>query len=388
MAHTPEFNLFLSHYRLLPKHQFALVRVSHSALQEDGSSLAESVAMMQQLGMIPSIVLDTKWDSFLDTEQPIASDRESARRFGAIADFFMEQIRFYGGEAELVKPAIDVRSIPSLWEMDPSAILDCFNRHVIPIILPFGHKNRRRVYINGQESTRLIMETLSPNKYILITEQDGLRDHDDSVIPFLNLSEQRNYRHILSQYKPLIREIRLQLNRTPDAAAVITNAHNLLREIFTVKGQGTFIKRFTIHATSKIRDLDIPRLKQLIEDAFDKDLVEDYFNEKFKLIVYEKNYEGVAIVKLIHGIPYLDKIAVTKAAEGTGLGGTLWAKIVEQYPTLVWRSTTSNPMNSFYFRQCHGCIKGSKWIVYWRNLNESLILEVVHRINAIRSTLR
>jgi len=386
--HYPEFQLFLSTYRRLPAHQFALVRVGHGALQRDGAELAESLAMMQQLGVIPTVILDTKWDSFLDPEQPVASDRTAARRFLPIAQFFIEQLQYLGAHARIANPSIEVKSKISLWDCDPTDILDAFKDGLIPIVSPFGTRSKRKVYLNGTELSRMVLDALSPSKYILITESDGLTDKDDMMVPFLNLSERKEYQHIQADHKSILREIRLQLNRTPDAAAVITHATHLLKEIFTVKGRGTFIKRFAILSTTKLKEVDQVQLTQLIETAFNKRLVEGYFNHKFKTIVYEKHYEGVAIVKMVRGIPYLDKIAVTKAAEGTGLGRTLWNKISEQYPTLVWRSTIVNPMNAFYFRECDGCLKGTRWIVYWRNLPEDAILPMVHHVSHIPPTLR
>jgi len=387
-THYPEFQLFLSTYRRLPAHQFALVRVSHGALQRDGAELAESLAMMQQLGVIPSVILDTKWDSFLDPEQAVASDRIAARRFLPIAQFFIEQLQYLGANARIANPGIEIKSKISQWTCDAHDILAAFQEGLIPIVSPFGYRGKRKMYLNGSELSRMVLDTVNPNKYILITESDGLTDQDDVMVPFLNLSERKEYQHIQPDHKSILREIRLQLNRTPDAAAVITHATHLLKEIFTVKGHGTFIKRFAILSTTKIKEVDQTKLTQLIENAFKKRLVDGYFDHKFKTIVYEKHYEGAAIVKMIEGIPYLDKIAVTQAAEGTGLGRTLWNKISEQYPTLIWRSTTINPMNAFYFRECDGCIKGNRWIVYWRNLPEAAILPMVHRVSTIPPTLR
>ena len=106
------------------------------------------------------------------------------------------------------------------------------------------------------------------------------------------------------------------------------------------------------------------------------------------MVLFEKNYEGVAIIKKIRGIPYLDKIAVAKTSEGTGLGRSLWQKVADLYPKMVWRSTPTNPLSSFYLRECDGCMKFPKWIVYWRNLEEFEIMPVVKKTLEIRSTLR
>jgi hypothetical protein len=386
---SQEIDLFVQRFTVVPRNQFAVLRISHHVIENELDDIAQSLAFMQHMGIYPVIILDMKTDTYSDTLQAAISDSAAGKRFMPAATLLIETIATYDGHAEIVENIVDVTSPrPSNWTLDQEAIDGVLSMGRIPIISAFGRRNRRRVFVNAEELSRLLVHKLNPIKYILMTETGGILDQNDSVLPFLNLSQRKEWSHVKAEMKPIVREVRLILKKTPDCAAIFTSPQNLLKEIFTVKGSGTFVKKYTIASTSKMADLDTARLKDLLEDAFGKTLVEDFFEEKIKMVLFEKNYEGVAIIKKIRGIPYLDKIAVAKTSEGTGLGRSLWQKVADLYPKLVWRSTPVNPLSSFYLRECDGCMKFPKWIVYWRNLEEFEIMPIVKKTLEIRSTLR
>ena len=89
---------------------------------------------------------------------------------------------------------------------------------------------------------------------------------------------------------------------------------------------------------------------------------------------------GVAIVKEVGNIPYLDKFAVARFRQGTGLGKSIWAKLIKENPKLVWRASLGNQVNKFYSKNCDGMIKKSSWIVYWINLDDEEILPTVELV--------
>lgn len=386
---SQEIELFIQRFNVVPRNQFAVLRVSTHVIETQLEDIAESLSFMQHMGIYPVVILDMKNDSYSDSVQSPISDSAAGKLFMPTATRLIEALTRYGGEAEIVENIVDVTSPrPSNWTLDHEPINGVLEMDRLPIISPFGRRNRRRVFVNAEELSHLLVHELNPIKYILITEVGGILDQNDAILPFLNLSQRKEWSHVKTEMKPIVREVRQVLKKSPDCAAIFTSPDNLLKEIFTIKGSGTFVKKYAITATSKMADLDIDRMKSLLEDAFKKTLVDDFFEDKIKMVLIEKNYEGVAIIKKIRGIPYLDKIAVAKTSEGTGLGRSLWQKVVEQYPKLVWRSTPVNPLASFYLRECDGCMKFPKWTVYWRDLDESEIFPMVKKILDIRSTMR
>jgi bifunctional N-acetylglutamate synthase/kinase len=228
-----------------------------------------------------------------------------------------------------------------------------------------------------------LVKTIKPKKYILLSESGGILDTEGQLLPFLNISQDQEWTHQVGKtFKKEVKAIQGFIKTVPQTAIVVTSTHHLLQEIFTIKGKGTFIKHHQIETTSDATDLSIKRVTKLLEDAFNKQLTPNYFKQSFKTIMYQKDYEGIAIIQDIAGIPYLDKFAVSKIHEGTGLGKSLWNAITKTYPQLIWRSTPQNPFNSFYMRECDGCIKYPDWIIYWRQLPEDKILKIASKIHS------
>ncbi len=378
---SQEIELFIQRFKTVPRGQFAVLRINHTILRDQMDDIAESLAFIQQMGIFPIMVLDVK-----DGD---VSDHVAGRRFWPIADRLVAAISAHSGDASVVEWAIDATlQRQSNWDLDLDTIGNALQHDKLVIIAPFSKRNNRRIFLDAEEICTTLIQELNPIKYILISEHGGILDTNDTVLPFLNLSQRREWSHVKDEMKPSVKAVRAILKKAPDCAAIFTSPQNLLKEIFTIKGSGTFVKKYSITATSKLDDLDLDRLRVLLEDAFDKRLVDDFFEDKIKMILIEKNYEGVAIIKKVRGIPYLDKIAVAKAAEGTGLGRSLWQKVFELYPKLIWRSTPINPMATFYLKECDGCLKYPKWHVYWRNLDDHEIFSAVRKVIEIRSTMR
>lgn len=120
--------------------------------------------------------------------------------------------------------------------------------------------------------------------------------------------------------------------------------------------------------------IDKTKLRALIKDSFNKELVNDYFSyAKPKKIIIAKDkadYLGTIIVeKANNDIDYLDKIAVARIFQGKGLGKKMLELVDESSKKLVWRAKENNPINDFYKKQCDGMQKVKNWIIYWKGLN-------------------
>ena len=97
---------------------------------------------------------------------------------------------------------------------------------------------------------------------------------------------------------------------------------------------------------------------------------------------------AAAITTRLDGWVYLDKFAVLDEARGEGLGRTVWNRLVEYAPQLIWRSRTSNPVNAFYFEECDGAIRRDEWTVFWRGeMPASQMADLVEKAFALAPTL-
>jgi acetylglutamate kinase len=171
-----------------------------------------------------------------------------------------------------------------------------------------------------------------------------------------------------------IEQIKQLLDRLPLSSSVsITQPAELAKELFTHKGSGTLVRRGerVLQATTW-EALDLPRLRELIESAFGRRLLPDYFERtRLHRAYVSENYRVAVILTQEDAGVYLDKFAVLDEAQGEGLGRAVWQVMRDENPRLFWRSRRGNPVNAFYFAESDGCLKQARWDVYWYGM-ESL----------------
>ncbi len=95
-----------------------------------------------------------------------------------------------------------------------------------------------------------------------------------------------------------------------------------------------------------------------------------YFERRRCRAVYiTDSYRATAVLTLERDVPYLDRFAVTRQAQGEGIGGSLWARLTTEHPRLFWRARADNPIRAWYFDRAHGCVRHDDWTVFWRGLS-------------------
>ncbi|KAG0377477.1 Amino-acid acetyltransferase, mitochondrial [Mortierella sp. AD032] len=135
-----------------------------------------------------------------------------------------------------------------------------------------------------------------------------------------------------------------------------------------------------------LQGLDLKRLQGLLESSFGKSLdAEGFYNriqDRTKTVILAgKDYMGAAIVtreggdvrpetgidRALASVAYLDKFSVAPKSQGIGVADILWKKLTDEFPDLVWRSRSDNPVNKWYFDRADGNIKipGTNWTVFW-----------------------
>jgi acetylglutamate kinase len=158
---------------------------------------------------------------------------------------------------------------------------------------------------------------------------------------------------------------------------VITSPKNILYELFTVKGKGTLLKYHELAVENDFSKIDEEKLKETIEDAFKKKLKSGYFSQNITQVIYEKSFGGLAMFTKMGEFDYLDKFAVKKEFQGTGLGKSIWLEIKKNHPSFVWRANPKNPINAFYLKNCDGFKKCGAWNVYWNGLSLNDVAKAV-----------
>jgi len=399
-----EFKLFLDLFHHIPKSQFGVIKISGKVLEKNLDIIAEDIAYLNKLEIYPVIVhgAGSELDRRLPNSKKIDGYRVTPKEdimvikevFDGIAHQLIEKIKEKGGNAEHCPPLFECEQIEKLGYVGEvkglknKAVLDMINRNSTVIISPLGFKDDDFYNINADTAAKEVVKSLHSRKFILLTDTGGILNEQNQIIPFLNLSEEENFaKHITGGMLLKVREIKNFLEETPNCEVVITSAEKLIKEIFTIKGEGTFIKYHTIKSTNDVQKLDLEKLKSLLEDAFNKKLVPDYFTEEFQEVIYQAGYEGVAFIQVLKSIPYIDKIAVSKARQGTGLAKSIWEKIEDKYDKFMWRASNDNSFNTFYSSRCDGMIRKKDWTFFWKNLEDHEILDCMNNVLAKRKTL-
>jgi hypothetical protein len=149
----------------------------------------------------------------------------------------------------------------------------------------------------------------------------------------------------------------------------VTSPLDLLRELFTVRGAGTMIRRgavVTRHAD--YASVDRERLEAVMESAFGATPPAALFERTASGIYVADDYAGAAVVSPSVLGAYLSKFAVGRRAQGAGIGRDLWRAIAADHPALFWRARDANAITAWYQQQCDGMARAGEWRVFWRGL--------------------
>jgi acetylglutamate kinase len=355
---------YLGLFRTLPKESFAVVVAESQVATAASGSLVEQLRFLAELGLFAPVVLG----AFRH-----AKGHAEARRLS-------QQLPLAG-----LKATVHSAEEPEL----PEVLRHELRQELIPL-----------VYFNSASDAELsarlhrvgkLASALDSRKLVILRPQGGLRPKASAVtlvgdettpatgggrgISVVNLRTDyallRQGSALFAQDSELLGHVHDVLQSIPDRAMAvsITSPLNMLRELFTVRGAGTLIKVGTpIDCFANYDTLDLARLQELLQDTFGRRLRDAFWQHPTLSVYLEKGYRGVAIVHASPLAPYLTKFAVSREAQGEGMGRDLWAMLTRDHSRLFWRAKRSNPISTWYTAHCHGMAKVDSWTVYWRGL--------------------
>jgi hypothetical protein len=216
---------------------------------------------------------------------------------------------------------------------------------------------------------------LGTRKVVFLSTSPGLEREGAPHISVVNVTN--DYERLTGargqlarRHYTLLRQARDLLDEVPHRMNIaVVNPLSLLRELFTVNGAGTLIRKGSrVESHSNFDRLDVPRLRALIESAFGRMLRPEALERDVERVFLEENYRGAVLFAPSPIAPYLSKFAVERTAQGEGIGGDLWGTVVAEYPTFFWRARPDNPVTPWYARQCDGLARFAEWHVFWRRL--------------------
>jgi len=399
MGSAKEISQYLKRFSQLDAARFAVVKVGGAVLRDDLEALTSSLAFLQDVGLTPIVIHGA--GPQLDTELAAAGiEKQTINGLRVTSPEALAIVRrvFHSQNLKLVEAlqASDARAtsivsgvfeadyldrdtyglVGEVKRVDLAPIQASLYAGSIPVIASLGETVGGQILnINADFAANELVQVLQPYKIVFLTGTGGLLDDNGKVIDSINLSTE--YEHLIQQpwinggMRVKIGQIKDLLDTLPLTSSVsITKPAELAKELFTHKGSGTLVRRGerVLHAANW-NELDLPRLRELIESAFGRKLLPDYFERTSLHRAYvSENYRAAVILTDEDGYTYLDKFAVLDDAQGEGLGRAVWQVMRDENPRLFWRSRRGNPVNGFYYAECDGCIKQEKWKVFWYGL--------------------
>lgn len=182
-----------------------------------------------------------------------------------------------------------------------------------------------------------------------------------------------------------LRELATVLGKLETGSAIsITKPSDLLLELLTDQGSGTFIgKGQKIVTTDDITPV-FADLSSLIKVVFGKSLPEGYDKQPIEKIYFTADRRAFGIVtKLSDGTPYLDKLAVSPQLQGRGIGESLWYRITKDYPVILWRSHVTNRYATWYHRHADIMQRHGEWILFGHGVDFKLLESMAKELTTI-----
>jgi len=400
MASAREIQQYLKRFSQLDAARFAVVKVGGAVLRDELDALVSSLAFLQQVGLTPIVLhgagpqLDEEMQRAGIAKRTVDGLRVTDAMVLAVVRRVMRQENLKLVEA-LQAQGVRATSIQSgvfeaeyldrgiyglvgkVTRIDSDGIQAAIKVGSIPVIASLAETCEGQIVnVNADFAANELVQALQPYKIVFLTGTGGLLDDAGKVIDSINLSTE--YEDLIAQpwvhggMKVKLEQIKQLLDRLPLSSSVsITRPAELAKELFTHKGSGTLVRRGErVLRASSWDELDLPRLRELIESAFGRWLLPDYFaTTQLHRAYVSENYRVAVILTDEGGYTYLDKFAVLDEAQGEGLGRAVWQVMREENPALFWRSRRGNPVNAFYFAEADGCIKQEKWKVFWYGLD-------------------
>ncbi|WP_223787939.1 acetylglutamate kinase [Marinicella meishanensis] len=392
LTNSQEARHYLNRYHSQDEMRFAVVKVGGGILDQELEQLAESLALLANLGLAPIVVhgagvqldqglaaagIDSQKKAgirvtdaasmavirpimYQVNQQLVAAlEQQGVRASGVVHGVFESE---YLDEAEY-------GLVGSVSKIHLSPIKQALHSGAIPVLSCLGETSSGQVLnINADVATRELVWQVNPHKIIFVTPTGGVLDANDQIISAIQLHNdfeqlmQQDWVHSGMQLKlTQIKELLEPMG--PGHSVSITSSKNLARELFTHQGAGTFInlgERITEHDT--LTPFLQQQLVGILQNAFGRTFRAGFLGGLpiKKVYIAESGRAAALITAGEHGHAYLHKFAVTREARGEGLAATLWQQIKHNHPQLYWRSRAHNEINTWYFKQADASMKSAQ----------------------------
>ncbi len=351
-----EARLYLDLFRARPREQFAALAVDAHVMSGAADAVVQDLRFLAALDLTPAVVL-----GIFQPAEAVAHARVLARHLGA--------------------EGVALESLSADAEGLAARVSACARAGHVPVVVFAPAAGEQP----GERLARLgvLLRALQTRKLLFLHRPGGLRQ-GGALVPLVNLTTDVP---ALAASKELSRKERLILESARDLCeasaplpftVAITSPLNVLRELFTVKGAGTLLRRGArILRREGWSGVDMDRLRELLASSFGRAPVGAFFRTAPGHVYLDEDYRGCAILVDTPLGAYLTKFAVSPEAQGEGIARDLWDALAADTPVVFWRARRTNPIREWYEKLCDGLVRLPEWTVYWKGLAPDAIPEAI-----------
>ena len=347
-----EARLYLDLFRARPREQFAALAIDANVMAGAADAVVQDLRFLAALDLFPTVVLGIFQPSDAAAHARVLTRHLEAEGVGV-------------EELPAAEPGLAARLAASVGA----------GRVPVVVFTPAAAEQP------GDRLTRLgaLLRELQTRKLLFLHRPGGLRQ-GGVLVPLVNLTTDVPAlvaSREISRKEALILE---HARRLCEEAAplpftvAITSPLNVLRELFTVKGAGTLLRRGARIVRREGWDgVDLNRLRELLASSFGRAPLETFFRTTPARVYLEEAYRGCAVLVDTPLGAYLTKFAVSPEAQGEGIARDLWEALTADTPVVFWRARRTNPIRDWYDKLCDGLARVPEWTVYWKGLEPKAI---------------
>lgn len=340
-----EAEFYVRLFRAEPKERFAAIAVDASVARHALEAVTLHLKFLAGLGLSPLVVLGLF--------EPAHADTHAAR--------IVRRLSVQGVPATVFSSVED--------KTLANEVARACRQGTLPVVV-----SRKALSVDARfDALGALLGRLETRKLIFLHRAGGLK-HNGVLLPLVNLTTDFDglleSSELTSRERAIVRQAHRLVFSVPHKLVVtVTSPLNLLRELFTVKGAGTLLRKgAAIVRHGSYAEVDLPRLRALITSGFGRAPNDMFFERPVLRIYLEENYRGCAILTDSPLGPYLTKFTTDPEARGEGIARDLWEAFRGDYPTVFWRARASNPINEWYTKLSDGLMKFPEWWVFWKGL--------------------
>ncbi|KAI9297233.1 bifunctional acetylglutamate kinase/N-acetyl-gamma-glutamyl-phosphate reductase [Neoconidiobolus thromboides FSU 785] len=410
-----EVELYLNHFKKLThKQRFAVIKVGGAVLQDDLIELCENLSFLKSLGLFPIVIhgAGPQLNQLLEAANIEPQYHEGIRITDqptlnlVLKTFKEENLKLVNGLENLGVKATSILNgvftgdyldqnkygyVGKILDVNKNIIDQCISCNSLPILTSIAETTEGQMLnVNADVAASMLARVIEPLKVIYLNDKGGMIHGDTKkLIECINLDEE--YEEYLKlpwvKYGTKLKLVQIKelLDHLPrSSSVVITNAQNLKKELFTINGAGTLIRRGFRLLNNTIDNMDLDRIRHLMSE---NDLqvkngelsIARYLHsiDKKDQIYYDDCYQMIIIISEFNQLPYLQKMIYTKESEWIGLLDQLWDKIKLKYNKLIWLINEDNNDLSWHFNRCDGSYKidQNNNILFWYGIDDITIIQ-------------